>query len=141
MRIEDHQFKSTPIERVAGERNDCTVRTFAYAFNTSYELAHEYMREAGRKPRKGVSMILALGKHEERIKTELGYSFEKVDFRWNESYKRQPTIGKLLTELDDKMYIIIVSGHTFPMHENKVVDTFKVRKLSRAHTVYRVIKL
>jgi hypothetical protein len=141
MRIEDHQFKSSPIDSPSGETNDCTVITFAYAFNTTYEKAHEFMAFVGRKPRKGVSMYRALNSHKEKIEQEFGYTVEEIEFRWNEQYRRQPTLGKLVNELDKGMYVVIVSGHMFPIHNNEVVDTFRPRKLVRAKRIFKVTKV
>lgn len=138
MRITEEQFSSTPIERYEDEENDCTVRTFAYAMGTTYERAHEFMAMVGRKPRRGVSMWIALNRHPEILETEFKKKLELKEFRWNEKYKRKPTLRKLLTELDSGMHIIIVSGHTFAIHENKVVDTYKERAGRRCHTVYKV---
>lgn len=143
MRIDEKQFKHNPKddESVLGETNDCTVITFAYAFNTSYEKAHEFMKLVGRKPRKGVSMYRAMNSYKAKIEEDFGYTHEEIVFRWNETYRRTPTIGKLINELDDGMYVVIVRGHTFPIHNNQVVDTFKTSKFVRAKRVFKIIKL
>lgn len=145
MRISDEQFKHNPKndESDPAERNDCTVITFAYAFNTSYEFAHKWMEEAGRKPRKGVSMYRALysDKQVARIREELGYDLIEIEYRWNEQYRRKPTLRKLLNEIGEGMHIVIVSGHTFAIDDFKVVDTWKNSPHVRAQRVFKVVKL
>lgn len=40
------------------ETNDCTVRAFAVAFNSSYLEAHNLFKQFGRKDRKGMSVTM-----------------------------------------------------------------------------------
>lgn len=134
-------FTETPIKRPDNEKNDCTVRTFAYAMNTTYEKAHQFMEFVGRKPRKGVSMYRALTSHKEKIEKEFGHTLEEIEFRWNEDHRRTPTLRKLLKEIDAGMHIVIIGGHTFPIFENKVVDTNRFSDGCRARRVYKIKKL
>lgn len=141
MRITDEQFTSSPISSPNGETNDCTVITFAYAMETSYERAHEFMRMVGRKPRKGVSMYRAMTSYEEVIAKDFGRKLEEIKFQWNEKLRRKPTLRKLLNEIDSGMYVVIIRGHTFAVHNNKIVDAYRDRQNARAQRVFKVHKL
>lgn len=145
MTLTDEQFKYNHKhnESFTGEKNDCSVRMFAYAFDTSYEFAHKWMEESGRKQGSGVNLFKALysAKMIDKIKLELGYNLTEVVFRWNETYRRKPTLKKLLTELNNQLYIVITCDHTFVIDNNRAVDSFKNRPGVRAHRVFKVEKI
>ena len=102
------------------ERNDCTVRATAIAFNTTYAVAHARMAELGRKPRKGARYVFAAPR--------LGL-VERRDLYAS-------TWKTLAPKLASGRFVVRVAHHVFAVVDG--VPSEYVKPLKRIKSVYEV---
>jgi len=112
-----------------GECNDCSVVALSVACDISYKIAHEALKKAGRKNRKGVYPPLLI-----KAAKFLGCSLVEEKFP-----------GKTLITIErdikryggGRRYIIFATGHFVGFNGNEIVDWSKGRRI-RINAVYRV---
>ena len=119
-----------------GEKNDCSVRAIANAFNITYDVAHEFCsNELGRKAKRGLkgmySTLSALGSvtfdlfsntlFPETKTYELGCVLNPI----NTDYKHKPvqyTVKTFCAKYNDGTYIVLVNKHALVVKNGIVVD-------------------
>lgn len=94
--------------RIAGEKNDCTVRALMLVTRLTYEQAHEALRRrCGRKNGHGTWPRHAYAEH--------GGVFKYAEGR--------PTLAAVLATLGRGFYILSTKDHVFAVIDGKVIDT------------------
>jgi hypothetical protein len=69
------------------ETNDCAVKAVALAANVSYEVAHNALTKAGRKPRKGTAtMLIENALRSLGYKSGMGFSSNLFPYKYKVSY-------------------------------------------------------
>ena len=118
------------------EKNDCSVRAFANAFNITYDVAHEFAADKfARKAKKGVKNMF-------RTLNELGFAtfdlFSNTLFPETKTYKlvgsldttnpdytHKPvdfTVKTFCARFTKGTYIVIVNKHALTVKEGIVID-------------------
>ena len=118
------------------EKNDCSVRAFANAFNVTYDVAHEFAADKfKRKAKKGVKNMF-------RTLNELGFAtfdlFSNTLFPETKTYKlagklkpRNPdythkkvqfTVKTFCSKFNKGTYIVIVNLHALTVKDGIVID-------------------
>jgi len=123
------------------EKNDCSVRAFANAFNISYDVAHEFaVDKFARKAKKGVKNMF-------RTLNELGFAtfdlFSNTLFPETRTYSIHPlprnrhgkvvnaeythkvvnhTVKTFCTQYNKGTYIVMVKNHALTIKEGIVID-------------------
>ena len=123
------------------EKNDCSVRAFANAFNISYDLAHEFAADKfKRKAKKGVKNMF-------RTLNELGFAtfdlFSNTLFPETRTYSIHPlsrsksgklvntdythkevnhTVKTFCSKFNKGTYIVIVKNHALTIKNGIVID-------------------
>jgi hypothetical protein len=132
-----------------GENNDCWVKAIALVADISYEQAHAYCKDAGR--RKGCGLYTAMGR---TILLALGYEMVRMDIEIEvqRRYDRKKTGGyqyKWITPHHvtlypeafdaDQVYLMFTARHVTVVKGNEVHDWAKG---TRKHVInmYRVVK-
>ena len=132
-----------------GETNDCVVRSFASAFEISYDKAHKYVKEKfGRKDRQGTyGTAITLG-NMDKNNTQVNYKkvktigksvsnsiFKTLDYEVKvkgQKVMRKMTVGTFTKKYPIGTFIIIVSGHAFTIKDGVVIgnleETNKLKK-------------
>jgi hypothetical protein len=109
MRLKAYQIKHTDAGRIAGEKLDCTVRSYSLAFGISYELAHAKLKAAGRKDKHRFNFLqFMLTNHKELKRIE-----------------PSQTIATFLTHGAGRIgkWIILIRGHVFTSVDGVAYDT------------------
>ncbi len=130
---------------LAGEANDCSVKTIAVVCNISYEEAHEACKLQGRKA--GGAMVT--GSILDAIQM-LGFkttSIKKTAFIDNypgchSNLKHVTTYHpKRFSEVwaDGKVYVMFVKGHVLAI-ENGIMHDWSASRVLRAKSIYEVSK-
>lgn len=91
------------------ERNDCTVRAIAGAFDLSYEDAHEICKKYGRKDGQGFHIQAKLMSHLSKL-----YKIEVLDWAFD---KRVRDVA-----FYQSTCLVIVPGHIFCVKNGKNLD-------------------
>lgn len=114
----------------AKEHNDCVVVAWAEAFECPYWMAHKYLSQYGRKPRKGTFF-------EETTLPALN-----AVTRWD--VELIPFTNKTITEFIQKYpvgnYLTFVSGHAFVIRDGVVIDRVNKTNRRRINYVYKITK-
>ena len=123
------------------EKNDCSVRAFANAFNVTYDVAHEFAADKfARKAKKGVKNMF-------QTLNELGFAtfdlFSDTLFPETRTYSIHPlprnrhgkvvnaeythkvvnhTVKTFCTQYNKGTYIVIVKKHALTIKEGIVID-------------------
>lgn len=111
-----------------GEANDCTVKALAIAGNVAYKKAHDYMRQAGRRMRRG----LHTGAIEKGFKLA-GFKLVKV----KHTGKTATTITKDCAK--SKRYVAYTRNHILAITNGQVQDWTENRR-HRIETLFEVVK-
>jgi hypothetical protein len=119
-------FVKTDASRPSTERADCTVRAIATCMNIPYEVAHEIMRNKGRKDRCRTHFRLP-------IIQDLGF-----DDRAELSCM---TVERSLKGMNHGRFIVSVRGHVFAVVNGVVYDQSPPPKKQRVEMVYEYIQL
>jgi hypothetical protein len=111
-----------------GETNDCTVKALAIAGNIAYKKAHDYMRQAGRKMRRGLRT------------PSIEKGFNLAGFK----LKRVGHTGKTVTTITQdcaksKRYVAITARHILAITNGQVQDWTDGRR-HRIETLFEVVK-
>jgi hypothetical protein len=126
------------------ESNDCVVRSFASAFDMSYDEAHKLASEKfGRKNRKGVALFtMKMGGMIDRGETINDKKFEKLplDGVRMENKSRFVTFNQFFKKHKKGVYLIVVRGHAFTLKNGIVIGNTEdaTRLKARINTVYKV---
>lgn len=123
-----------------GEKNDCTVRAIANAFNVCYDVAHDYAKTIfGRENRKGIrgfAMLLSAVKTVSFSQTmgQLDLFEQSSNYRVkslsqsqliNPQYKHKPvkwTVKTFCARYNRGTYIITVKGHALTIKDGIILD-------------------
>ena len=132
-----------------GETNDCVVRSFASAFEITYDRAHKYVAENfGRKPRQGTYGTASTLGNMDKNNTQVNYKkvktlgksvnnsiFKTLDYEVKvkgQKVMRKMTVGTFTKKYPIGTFIIIVSGHAFTIKDGVVIgnweDSNKLKK-------------
>lgn len=113
----------------AQEGSDCTVHAIRFSSGCGYELAHEIMRAAGRKERKGGHIWKAVAPALER-----GIVIEQVKIY----YDHRKNITNTVKAYNRGRYIFVTSRHAFAVVNGVIQDTFKPARNCMVRGVFRV---
>ena len=133
------------------EKNDCSVRAFANAFNITYDVAHEFAAEKfARKACKGVKNMF-------RTLNELGFAtfdlFSDTLFPETRTYSIHPlprnrhgkvvnhTVKTFCTQYNKGTYIVIVKNHALTIKDGIVIDNPDMRFTGYRRVVESSIKV
>ena len=113
------------------ERNDCTVRAVAIAFDIDYNLAHSTLKKLGRIDKKCFSLHALL--KEEKFK---GKKIERI------TAARRMTVKTFLDQhtTPNGIYVVRINGHAFAVKEQAVHDTWKFSEKCIVKTAYKIGK-
>jgi len=121
------------------EKNDCVVRSFASAFNMTYDDAHNYVsNKFKRKTHKGVMFFNETMNKLSLLKTEVnGKTLERVEDLEKKvlvegfSRTRRMSVGTFTKKYQKGTYIMSVRGHAFTIKDGVVIgnteDAKKIR--------------
>jgi hypothetical protein len=106
------------------ERNDCSVRAFALACNVRYARAHELLKAAGRRDRKGAKVfMLQTAAKAAGIKIEdISIRQPKAQWLGGHSYTN-PTLVEVIQRYRDGRYIIITNRHAMALIDGTIHDS------------------
>jgi len=125
-----------------GEDNDCVVRSFASAFDITYDRAHKYVAENfGRQPRRGTfGTSIGLVKMADN-RTTLNYKrVHPVGKRLTNSMsgslsydvkvkgeikRRNMTVGTFIKKNPKGTFLVIVKRHAFTIKDGVVIGNFE----------------
>jgi hypothetical protein len=125
------------------ETNDCVVRSFASAFKTTYDDAHQFVQtKFNRKNRKGTARFVTtmnnMANHNQVLwgKTlkKLGNSNSKNSMKFEDKgVTRNMTTFQFLKKYPKGTYMVTVSGHAFTISNGVVIgnheDVLKTKKV------------
>lgn len=114
-----------------GEHNDCAVRCIAIATGISYDAAHRYLAEQGRKHRHRTPREYTFN-----VFSRLGYTLIQETDRWP---------ARTITGLEgmlpiENTYIVITKGHILTFRGGRALDWTTGRR-QRPLEVYRLVKV
>tara|TARA_R100001132_G_C3272543_1_gene94536 strand:- start:3256 stop:3681 length:426 start_codon:yes stop_codon:yes gene_type:complete len=102
------------------ERNDCTVRALAISTNIDYSVAHDFLKERGRKCRK--SFLFPKKRSDD---CALGYEFVWKSFPLVKGKKRMSP-ERFAIEFSKGVYICKTVKHVYAVVSGVINDTYKV---------------
>ena len=102
------------------ERNDCTVRALAISTNIDYSVAHDFLKERGRKCRK--SFLFPKKRSDD---CALGYEFVWKSFPLVKGKKRMSP-ERFAIEFSKGVYICKTVKHVYAVVSGVFNDTYKV---------------
>lgn len=125
------------------ETNDCVVRSFASAFKTTYDEAHQFVAmKFNRKPRKGtaryVTIMNNMASHNQVLwgKTlkRMGNGNSKNSMTYSDKgVTRNMTTFQFLQRYPKGTYMVTVRQHAFTIHNGAVLgnheDVLKTKKV------------
>jgi hypothetical protein len=126
------------------ESNDCVVRSFASAFDMTYDESHKFVAEKlNRKDRNGVVFFtLKMASMIDRGETINNKKFEKLplDGMRMENKSRFVTFNQFFKKHKEGVYLIVVRGHAFTLKNGIVIGNTEdsTRLKARINTVYKV---
>jgi len=138
-----------------GEKNDCSVRAVANAFNVTYDVAHEFCsNELGRKAKRGLkgmySTLNALGSVTFDLfsdtlfpETKTYKLAGKLKPR-NPDYTHKPvqfTVKTFCAKFNKGTYIVLVNKHALVVKDGIVVDNPDMQFTGYRRTVESSIKI
>jgi hypothetical protein len=95
------------------ETNDCTVKAFAIAFNTTYDKAHNHLaKHCGRRPRQGIVSRIVLQPSLRHTKTKVGPY----------TNSNRITLGAFCKAHPEGRYYVRVKGHAIAVVDGTVYD-------------------
>ncbi len=95
------------------EKDDCTVRTVALAFNWSYDKAHAFLKKCGRKNRRGIVFFDNLPKTIDNKKLKL------VNLK---KFRNKLNYGNFSKHFPDGIFMVEVDGHVFTVKDGIIYD-------------------
>ena len=101
------------------ERNDCTVRALAISTNIDYSVAHDFLKERGRKCRK--SFLFPKKRSDD---CALGYEFVWKSFPLVKGKKRMSP-ERFAIEFSKGVYICKTVKHVYAVVSGVINDTYK----------------
>ena len=114
------------------ERNDCTVRAVALAFDIHYDKAYKFLEKNGRKPNKGFWINGLLGG---------SYNYKKVTL-FGKRVIRIPcllTLQQTMKNIGDGAFIWQNGYHCFCIRNGIILDTFIDRPGSRCKGLWNIL--
>jgi hypothetical protein len=124
------------------EERDCTVRALANSAGIVYGNAHIILKKHGRKDRKGCTNLVW---HDAYTNTGLSlvgiYGTTKcakhISKRLNIAAHKGITLGRILPQLNDGSYVVIITGHALAVVSGHVIDKGLNRSNSSVVAVYK----
>lgn len=133
-------YDESPIAK--GETNDCVVRSFASAFEVSYDYAHKYVRENfGRINRQGtydtVNKMRQIAEERKQINykkvkclgvktSDYGQYSLKYPVKTKDGVvKREMTVGTFAKQNPIGTFFILVSKHAFTIKDGVVIGNWE----------------
>lgn len=129
--------------RALNETNDCAVVALALVADVTYPVAHETLRQVGRKPRRGTYVVHTL----EALK-RLGKNYRMIMSR--DLINTYPGVHKNLRHVtshhprrfpktfsDNKTYLFVTSRHILAVKGNTVHD-WSINKSLQVQTIYEI---
>ena len=102
------------------ERNDCTVRALAISTKTDYSVAHDFLKDRGRKYRK--SFFFPKKRSND---CALGYEFVWKSFPLMKGKKRMSP-ARFAIEFSKGVYICKTVKHVYAVVNGVINDTYKI---------------
>ena len=102
------------------ERNDCTVRALAISTNTDYKIAHDFLKERGRRCRKAFRFP-----NKSSDDCALGYDFIWKPFTFVKGKKRMSP-ERFAIEFSKGVYICKTVRHVYAVVNGVINDAFKI---------------
>lgn len=129
-----NQLKSKTMEYYQADRlrhdeyNDCAVKAIACVTGVSYDMAHEALKQLGRRNRRGAYLKEMLP----RLSTEFDFSFRLL------SFMQKTTVSRVADCLPTKgRFLVFVRGHVLPLVDGKVWDWTEGRR----HVVRSIVEV
>jgi hypothetical protein len=121
----------------SNERNDCTVRALSISTKTNYCVAHNFLKERGRKSRKGF-----LFPKKRSNDYALEYEFIWMPFPFVKGQSRMSP-DRFAVEFSKGVYICKMAKHVYAAIEGVVNDVYKIGWYDGrcVYGCWRVIKL
>ena len=137
------------------EKNDCSVRALANAFNVTYDVAHEFTaKEFKRKARKGTHGVFTTLKALGGVTFELfsntlfpetkTYKLKCVNKPINKAYTHKPvqyTVKTFCATFSKGTYIVLVNKHALTVKDGIVIDNPDMRFTGYRRVVESYIKV
>ena len=99
------------------EHNDCTVKAFAVAFDTTYDKAHAFLKEyCGRKNRHGIRAREHLPHKLKKTKTQI------VEDAWDIQNGTGITLNAFCKKYPTGRFFVTVRGHAIAVVDGVVYD-------------------
>ena len=102
------------------ERNDCTVRALAISTNTDYNIAHDFLKERGRRCRK--SFLFPKKRSDDYA---LGYEFIWKPFTFVKGKKRMSP-ERFAIEFSKGVYICKTVKHVYAVVNGIIKDAYRI---------------
>lgn len=117
------------------EKNDCSVRTFASAFEITYEEAHKFTKETfGRKDKKGIKGVAlklvelkeAFGKNIYPIGTKPTKTskFRVLEYKQKNGRTTKMSVRRFLEKYSKGTYIVTVRKHMFTVKDGSIIGNY-----------------
>lgn len=124
------------------EHRDCTVRALANSAGILYGNAHNILRKHGRKDGKGCTHKVW---HDAYINNGMSlvgiYGTTKaakhISKRLNIAANKGITLGRMLPQLNNGKYLVIITGHALAVVDGAVIDLNHNRSNSSVVAVYK----
>ena len=114
------------------DTNDCTVRALSNAKGIDYSVAHKALKDAGRRPKKGVSL-----RECSKIYSDEGGELVYINntqhglIRTIEQYgdsissvARPMTFSQFVSKHSKGRYVVLITGHATTVIDGEVVDSY-----------------
>jgi len=102
------------------ERNDCTVRALAISTNTDYKIAHDFLKERGRRCRKSFRFPKKCSDD-----CALGYEFIWKPFTFVKGKKRMSP-ERFAIKFSKGVYICKTVKHVYAVVNGVINDAYKI---------------
>lgn len=124
------------------EHRDCTVRALANSAGILYGNAHNILRKHGRKDGKGCTHKVW---HDAYINNGMSLvgiygttkAAKSISWRLNIAAHKGITLGRMLPQLKDGSYLVIITGHALAVVDGAVIDLNNNRSNSSVIAVYK----
>lgn len=109
---------------LAGEKNDCTVRSLSVVAGLPYGAAHRTMELAGRRPRKGIA-ITTVYPTGDTVKRIANYDVKEVfrsGFDKFYGFKTDITVAEALRRFPRGRFVFRTKHHVFAVIDGTIYD-------------------
>jgi len=124
------------------EHRDCTVRALANSAGILYGNAHNILRQYGRKDKRGCTHRVWHDAYTNNGMSLVGIygktnGAKSISKRLNIAAHKGITLGRILPQLNDGKYLVIITGHALAVVDGAVIDLGHNRSNSSVIAVYK----